>query len=151
MNRNFVEILSELSAAGAEFLLVGGWAVAAHGFPRYTGDFDIWVRAEPRNAHRVYAALAAFGAPLEALEPNELAAPGLVFQMGLPPQRIDILTQISGVAFEDAWAKRVTLTLDGVEVPIIGLDDLITNKRTSARPKDLLDAEQLEAIRERSS
>jgi len=147
MNRNFVEILSELSGAGAEYLVVGGWAVAAHGFPRYTGDFDIWVRADSANAQRVYGALMAFGPPLDGLAAGELAVPGVIFQMGLPPQRIDILTRVDGVDFDAAWSRRVVLTIEGVKIPVIGLDDLITNKRASGRPKDLMDVENLEAIK----
>jgi len=148
MNRHFVEILSALSDAGADFMVVGGWAVAAHGYPRYTGDFDIWIRPESGNAERVYAALAAFGAPLGDLSREELAVPGLVFQMGLPPQRIDIINELEGIEFEHAWARRVTITLGGLAVPVIGRDDLIANKRATARPKDLADAAELERIRE---
>jgi len=151
MNRNFVEMLSELSDAGAEYLVVGGWAVAAHGFPRYTGDFDVWVRADAANANRVYAALMAFGAPLDGLAASELATPGVVYQMGLPPQRIDILTHVDGIDFEAAWGRRAVLTIDGIAIPVISLADLITNKRASGRPKDLVDIENLEAIKTRAT
>lgn len=151
MNRNFVEMLSALCAAQAEFLVVGGWAVTVHGFTRYTGDFDVWVRADQANSHRVYAALAAFGATLGELDRAELAVPGIVYQMGLPPQHIDIITELEGVDFEGAWSRRMMVQLGGLDVPIIGLDDLIANKRATGRAKDLLDVAELEAIRARST
>ncbi|HMM35235.1 MAG TPA: hypothetical protein PKA62_10955, partial [Thermoanaerobaculia bacterium] len=111
MERDFVEMLSALDAAGAEYLVVGAHALAAHGVPRATGDLDIWVRATPENARRVLAALREFGAPLFDLTANDLSRPGTVFQIGVVPVRIDLLTSISGVGFEEAWAGRV-------EVPI---------------------------------
>src|SRR6185369_14866762 len=100
-------MLSALSGAGADFLVVGAHALAVHGHPRATGDLDIWVRATPENAQRVWGALASFGVPLADLVIADLSAPGIVFQMGLPPSRIDILTDITGVTFEDAWPRRV--------------------------------------------
>ena len=108
MNRDFVEMLLELSVAGAEFMVVGAHALAAHGVPRATGDIDIWVRPTDLNAERVLQALAAFGAPLYDLSKDDLTKTDTVFQMGVPPGRIDILTGISGVAFDDAWERRVT-------------------------------------------
>ncbi len=147
MNRNFVEMLSALSDARADYLVVGGWAVAAHGFPRFTGDCDIWIRTTPDNARRVFAALAAFGASLDALREEDLASPGIVFQIGLPPQRIDIITDLEGIDFDQAWPRRVHVSVGGIEVPMIGLDDLIANKRATGRPRDLIDIAELEAIR----
>lgn len=144
MNRDFVEILHELSAAGAEFLVVGAHAVAAHERPRATGDLDIWVRATLDNATRVWTALTAFGAPLHDLTIEDLSLPGIVFQMGLPPYRIDILTEISGVTFEEAWPNRIVNHFEGQPYPVIGKADLIRNKLASGRKKDLIDAEELE-------
>ena len=144
MNRDFAEMLSALSEAGAEFLVVGAHALAVHGHPRATGDLDIWVRATPGNAPRVWAALASFGAPLTDLSLEDLSAPGVVFQMGLPPSRIDILTGITGVTFDEAWPRRFVATVSGIDIPFLGLDDLLTNKRASARPKDLADVAALE-------
>ena len=108
MNRDFVEMLSELSAAGVDFIIVGAHALAAIGITRATGDLDIWVRPTPANASRVITALERFGAPLFDLTPADLTAPDTVFQIGMVPSRIDILSGISGVTFEDAWAARQT-------------------------------------------
>ena len=144
MNRDFAEMLAALSAAGAEFLIVGAHALAAHGTPRATGDLDIWVRPTPENAERVMKALRAFGAPLFDLTVEDLATEGIVFQMGLPPARIDILTAISGVTFAEAWPTRITLETSGTALAFIGRTELIQNKRAAARPKDLVDADILE-------
>ncbi|KAA0255837.1 hypothetical protein FBQ97_05055 [Acidobacteria bacterium ACD] len=144
MNRDFVEMLSALSEAGAEFLLVGAHALAAHGHPRATGDLDLWVRADAANARRVLQALGRFGSPLFDLSEADLAREGTVFQIGVPPARIDLLTSVSGVRFEEAWPRRTTVTLAGVAVGVIGREDLIRNKRATGRAQDLLDAERLE-------
>jgi len=139
MNRDFVEMLSALSAAGAEYLIVGAHALAAHGLPRATGDLDIWVRPEPDNAARVIAALRSFGAPLFDLSEADLTRPDTVFQIGVVPSRIDILTAISGVAFNDAWPRRLIIAIEGQALPFLSREDLERNKRASGRPKDLAD------------
>jgi hypothetical protein len=139
VNRDFVEILSGLSAAGADFLIVGAHALAAHGVPRATGDLDIWVRPTVDNAERVLLALQRFGAPLFDLTVADLTRSDTVFQIGLPPSRVDILSGISGVAFDGAWARRTLLTVEGIEVAVLSRDDFIANKRAAGRPKDLLD------------
>ena len=144
MNRDFAEMLSELSAAGAEFLVVGAHALAAHGTPRATGDLDLWVRPTRENGERVLVALRKFRAPLFDLTLDDLSQPGIVFQIGLPPARIDILTGISGVTFDEAWPRRVVATVAGQPLPFIGLADLIRNKRAAGRAKDLADVEALE-------
>ena len=144
MNRDFVEMLSALCDAGAEFLIVGAHAMAVHGRPRATGDLDIWVRPTPENAERVWAALEVFGAPLHELSKDDLSTTGVVFQIGLPPSRIDILTSISGVEFEAAWAGRVPLHIGDVEVVVIGRQELIQNKRAVGRPRDVADVAELE-------
>src|SRR6266446_4419960 len=136
MNRDFAEMLSALSAAGAEYLIVGAHALAAHGRPRATGDLDIWVRPTEENAHKVWAALARFGAPLSALKRVDLWTPGMVFQIGVEPVSIDILTAIDGVEFDDAWPRRLVLDIDGQTVQLLGRDDLIRNKRAAVRPQD---------------
>lgn len=143
MERDFVEMLSALDAAGAEYLVVGAHALAAHGVPRATGDLDIWIRATPENARRVLAALREFGVPLFDLTANDLSRPGTVFQIGVVPVRIDLLTSISGVGFEEAWAGRVEVPIEGVIVGVLGRKELVLNKRATGRPKDLLDAESL--------
>ena len=144
MNRDFVEMLSALFEAGAEFLVVGAHALAAHGKPRATGDLDLWVRPSPENAVRVMAALKKFGAPLFDLSLEDLSTPGIVFQMGLPPCRIDLLTGISGVTFDEAWPGRLEATVAGLRLPFLGRAELVKNKRAAGRPKDLVDAAELE-------
>jgi hypothetical protein len=143
MSRDFVEMLSALSAAGARFLIVGAHALAAHGVPRATGDLDIWIQPTPGNAARVFEALRSFGAALFDLSVDDLSKPDTVFQIGLPPSRIDILTTISGVDFDDAWARRIEVTIGDLRVGVIGRTDFIANKKASGRPKDLLDLELL--------
>lgn len=137
-------MLRELSATGADFLIVGGYAVAVHGYVRSTADFDIWVRPTPENAVLVYGAIVRFGAPVDELTVEDLATPGLIYQIGIKPERIDILTRISGVDFETAWGRRTEVTVDGDVYAVIGRQDLITNKRASGRPLDLIDADKLE-------
>ncbi len=126
-------------------MVVGAHALAAHGVPRATVDLDVWIDASPENASRVWAALAAFGAPLEALDITQadFTRPDTVAQFGLPPWRIDILTGISGVTFHEAWPERIEAQFDDVLVPFIGIAALIRNKRASGRLKDLADIESL--------
>ena len=149
MNRDFVEMLSALCAAGAEFLVVGAHALAAHGAPRATGDLDIWVRATPDNADRVLEALRQFGAPLLDLTKADLVSPDVVFQIGLAPSRIDLLTSITGVEFDRAWPNRIHVTIGELTVPVLGRNDFIANKEATGRPRDLLDVALLQADRER--
>jgi hypothetical protein len=144
MNRDFAEMLSALSDAGADFLVVGAHALAAHGLPRATGDLDIWVRPSADNARRVLEALRTFRAPLHDLSEDDLTRAGTVFQIGVVPNRIDILTEISGVAFEDAWPRREWLVVEGQRLPFLGRADLIANKRAAGRPRDLADVAALE-------
>lgn len=126
-------------------MVVGAHALAAHGVPRATGDIDIWVRPTDENAERVLRALAAFGAPIFDLSKDDLTKPDTVFQMGVPPGRIDILTGISGVDFDDAWKRRLNLVLPGMNVAIavISKVDFLANKRAAGRAKDLLDVRML--------
>jgi len=141
---DFLDLLTALNAADARFLLVGGHAVGFHGVPRATKDIDVWIEASPDNAARVVAALRAFGAPLGELTERDLAQPGQGFRMGAPPFRIEILTQISGVAFADAWPRRERTEVDGIPLQVIGRSDLLDNKRAAARTRDLADVEALE-------
>lgn len=145
MNRDFVEMLSALSAANVDFIIVGAHALAVHGVPRATGDIDIWVRPTSSNAERVLQALAAFGAPLSDLTKEDLERMDTVFQIGVPPSRIDILTGISGVTFDRAWGNRVKVSLPDVPtpVPVLSKEDFVANKKASGRAKDLLDLELL--------
>jgi hypothetical protein len=122
---HYRDILSELSAAGAEYLLVGAFAMAAHELPRATGDIDLWIRPTPENARKVWNALARFGAPMEKLTVEELADPDIFFQIGVAPVRVVILTGIDGVDFDDAWAERVVSEFDGVAVPVLSRRHLL--------------------------
>lgn len=144
MDANFRDMLNALSAAGVEFLVVGAHALAVHGRPRATGDLDIWVRSTPDNARRVYAALADFGAPLAGIVPNDFSTTDVVYQVGLPPSRIDVLTGLTGLTFAEAWPRRAEVTLAGVRVALLGREDLIANKRATGRPQDLADVAALE-------
>ncbi|MBA2662264.1 MAG: hypothetical protein H0U74_08200 [Bradymonadaceae bacterium] len=151
MNDDFQDLLRELCDVEARFLIVGAYALAAHGKPRATGDIDVWVDPTPENAQRVYAALQAFGAPLHELSIADLQTPNIVFQMGLPPRRIDILTQISGVDFGDAWPNRIMVAFGQVTVPVLGAEDFIRNKRETGRPKDIVDADDLRELLHKKS
>ena len=146
MNRDFVEMLSALNATGADFLIVGAHAVAAHGHPRATGDLDIWVRSSSENAHRVLRALKEFGAPLSNLSLEDLLHPDTVFQIGVSPCRIDILTSITGVDFEIAWRNKIEIKIEDLSVFCIGKHDLLQNKKATGRPQDLADVVSLEKI-----
>jgi hypothetical protein len=143
VNEDFRDLLAALSEAGARFLIVGAYAVSFHAEPRATGDLDIWVEATPENAKRVLAALRAFGAPLHDLTEGDLASSDVVFQIGLPPRRIDILTSITGVTFDEAWPDRDEVTYGKVQSPVIGRQALIKNKTALGRPKDLIDVDLL--------
>jgi hypothetical protein len=148
LNKNFNDMLSALSDAGAEFLIVGAHALAAHGYPRATGDLDIWIRPTAENAGRVWLALERFGAPRRNLTQQDLSTPDTVFQIGVPPQRIDRLTSIDGVTFDDAWQDRKVSKLGQLSVAFLGRNQLLTNKRTTGRPKDIADAAWLEESRD---
>lgn len=145
--KDFRDLLRAFIDHEVRFLVVGAYALAVHGRPRATGDLDVWVETSPTNADRVFAALQAFGAPMHDLTRNDLTSPGVVFQIGLPPLRIDILTQISGVEFPEAWTRRSEADFEGIRVAVIGRDDLLINKRASGRAKDLVDVERLEPAR----
>jgi hypothetical protein len=144
LNPDFRDMLSAFCDDKVEFMVVGAYALASHGFPRATGDIDLWVRCSDENAARVWSALTQFGAPLHDLTVDDLKTPGMVFQIGLAPRRIDILTSISGVEFDDAQRNCKQVNLDGLAIQIIGRDDLLTNKRASGRPKDRADVAWLE-------
>ena len=145
LNPDYRDMLSALCAEGVEFLLVGAFALAAHGLPRATGDIDIWIRRSPDNAGRVWRALARFGAPTHDLTLDDLTMPDVVFQIGVAPRRIDILTSIDGVAFDEAWPHRLVVELEGLRIPVIGRAHLIENKRAAGRPQDLADLARLDA------
>jgi hypothetical protein len=145
---DFRDLLIELYDAGADFVLLGGHAVAYHGHPRATKDMDVLVRASRENAERVYRALAAFGAPLAMFEVTEadFASYDGVLQIGLPPWRIDILNRADGITFDEAVAAGESFDLDGRRIPVIGRDALLKNKQAANRPQDLADVEALSRV-----
>jgi hypothetical protein len=140
------EFIALLNSHGAEYLIVGGHAVAYHGHPRFTGDIDFLVRTTELNVRRLLAVLEEFGFGSVGISERDLLQPGRVIQLGQPPNRIDLLTSISGVTFDAAWETRVETTIDDQTVQIIGWDDLLTNKRASGRQKDLTDLEKLLSV-----
>jgi hypothetical protein len=144
MNQDFVDLLRAFAARDVRFLIVGAYALALHGRPRATGDLDVWIDATPENAGRVMAALAAFGAPLEQVREADFSRPGIVYQIGVAPGRIDILTQLTGLTFDEAWAGRVRHALGDANADFIGRDAFLRNKRATGRAKDLGDIEGME-------
>ncbi len=148
MTKDFKDLLRALNARGAEYLIIGGHAYSVYTDPRTTKDLDLFIRSDPQNARAVFAALAEFGAPLQGMSPADFAD-GTTFQIGQPPDRIDVLQRIDGVTFEEAWANRLDGMIDGeVPAPIISRADLIRNKLASGRDQDLLDVKKLRRAEE---
>jgi len=143
LNPDYRDILSAFADAEVEYLVIGAYALAAHGHPRATGDIDLWVRSTPENAQRVLEALSAFGAPLAEVTREDFETPDTVFQIGVPPRRIDILTTIEGVQFDEAWPERLELEIDDLPVLVIGREHFIQNKQALGRSQDLADVERL--------
>jgi hypothetical protein len=143
VNEDFQGLLAALLASEVRFLVVGAHALAVHGVPRATGGLDVWILPDPVSAERVWAALGRFGAPMDTLgaAPGDLTRPGLVLQIGLPPRRIDILTELTGVDFESAWRTRVVHRVGSLEIPFLDRQTLI--RRATGRLRDLADVERL--------
>jgi hypothetical protein len=148
VNEDFVDMLMALTGRQVEFLIVGAYALAAHGFPRATGDIDIFVAPTAENARRVHEALLEFGAPVGAhgVSAKDFETKGTVYQIGLPPRRIDLLTSISGVEYEEATTHAIHGHVGPCAVRFIGKAALIKNKSSTGRTKDLADVEQLAAL-----
>lgn len=149
--QDFADLLIELCERKAEFLLVGGWAVILYGHVRATDDMDIFVRSSTSNSERVFAALEAFGAPLRehSVAPGHFAREGDAYRFGIAPLKIEVLTKISGVSFDEALRGSMTFDLEGHPIPYIGKAALIANKKSAGRLKDLADVEELERLGER--
>ena len=147
LNSDYKDMLQALLDNDVNFLLVGAYAMGAHGYPRATGDIDIWVEPSAENSARVYRSMIAFGAPLHEIDESTFATPGVVFQIGVAPRRIDIITTISGVQFDDARRQQQIAEIEDLPVPILSINDLIRNKRATGRDKDRLDADRLEKDR----
>jgi len=144
VNQDFVDLLRAFSDHKVRFLIVGAYALGVHGRPRATGDLDVWIDPTPQNAEQVMSALRTFGAPMSDITIADFSQPGIVFQMGLPPYRIDVLTALSGLSFSEAWPSRTTAAFGTLMVDVIGREAFIVNKRATGRAKDLGDIESLD-------
>ena len=144
MNQDFIDLLRAFSAAKVRFLIVGAYALALYGRPRATGDLDVWIEPTHENARRVMDALADFGAPLSEISEADFRRPGVVYQIGVPPGRIDILTELTGLTFAEGWNDRLRSRFGEVDVVFFGRGWFIRNKKATGRPKDLGDIEGLE-------
>jgi hypothetical protein len=147
LNEDYREMLQALSDEKVRFILVGAYALAAHGYPRATMDIDIWVKPSPDNAEAVLRALRNFGASLHDLTKEDLQEEGTIFQIGVAPRRIDIITAASGLQFENAYQNSILVNIEGIGVRIPSVGDLIVNKKATGRTKDFADAEALESLR----
>jgi hypothetical protein len=144
MYQDYKDLLSAFNAHGVKYLIVGGYAVIFHAQPRFTKDIDLFIQADPANAQATYAALAAFGAPLQGIKPEDFSVRGCFFRFGHDPRCVDILPDIPGVDFEAAWGRRVEGVLDqksGLKAFFIAAPDLIASKLAAGRPQDIADAE----------
>jgi hypothetical protein len=143
LNEDYKEMLQILLGNDVKFLVVGAYAMGAYGYPRATGDFDIWVDASSANSKKMYRSLSEFGAPLSELTCDTFTEKGIIFQIGVTPRRIDIITMIDGVDFRQAYSDRQDILIGDIKVPFISKKDLIKNKESTGREKDKLDAESL--------
>ncbi len=143
MHQDFLDLLRAFIDGNVRYLIVGAYALGVHGRPRATGDLDVWVDPTPENAAKVIAALEQFGAPTARVSAADFSRPGVVFQMGLPPVRIDVLTELSGLIFSEAWSTRTQAAFGPVTADVIGRDAFIRNKRATGRARDLGDIEAL--------
>jgi hypothetical protein len=146
LNQDYRDMLSLLLENKVEFLLVGAYALAVHGYPRATADIDIFVRPSVENATRLYRVLSDFGAPLGKISPSDFEVPGTIVQIGVKPRRIDLITAIDGLSFDEAFSDKETVTIDDLGVPVISRQKLIINKLATGRDKDRLDAEELQSL-----
>lgn len=146
VNSDFSDLLRLFSAKNVRYLVIGGYAVTQHAEPRFTKDLALWISTDTSNANAVYDALREIGAPLTDLTVDDFAEEGYFYQMGVPPLRVDLLMGIPGVEFEEAWKRRVEVVFDDLPVLFISRQDLITAKRASGRPQDMIDADLLSQV-----
>jgi len=144
LSKDFKEFIELLNGHNVRYLVVGGYAVAFHGYPRYTKDLDVWIELSPENADKVIKALEAFGFGSLGLKPKDFLESNQIIQLGYPPNRIDILTSLTELKFEDCYTARVEVDIQGLKINFIDLENLKHNKRATGRPQDLADAENLE-------
>jgi predicted nucleotidyltransferase len=147
MNSDFKDLLGSLCRFQVRYLVVGGYAVMHHTEPRFTKDLDLWIEPTPENAERLRKALSDFGAWLDHMSVEDFSKEKVMFQLGIPPVRIDLLTSIPGLDFAPSWNRKSTATIDGQDIPMVGLDDLITAKEHAGRDQDLLDLAKLKTAR----
>ncbi|MCH8010834.1 MAG: nucleotidyltransferase [Candidatus Marinimicrobia bacterium] len=143
LNQDYKEMLSILLEEKVEFLLVGAYALAAHGFPRATGDIDIFIRPSFINSQKVHKSLLKFGTPMGNINTNDFEKSGVIFQIGIAPRRIDIINDIDGVSFDSAFEDKIIVEIDGLKIPIISKEKMIKNKESTGRDQDTLDAKML--------
>lgn len=146
LQRDFKEFIELLNENDVEYLMIGGYAVAFHGYPRFTQDIDIWVRPTRENARRVVKTLSDFDFPTDKIRIETFTEPDVLFQLGRPPFRIDILTTVDGIKFENCYKRRIIQNWDGLELKVISLKDLRKNKQASGRDKDLVDLKRLNKL-----
>jgi hypothetical protein len=147
LNKDYKEILQLLLEEQVDFILVGAYALGAHGYPRATGDIDIWVKADEINSINIYKALERFGAPVDQITVNDFASEGIVFRIGVTPRRIDIITRIDGVSFDEADEDKIIVEVEDLKLPILSFDKLIQNKLSTGRERDELDVKLLQKRR----
>ena len=143
LNEDYKEMLQILLSADIKFLVVGAYALGIYGFPRATGDFDIWVESSVGNSKKIYKALHKFGAPLTDIDEKTFSEKGIIFQIGVVPRRIDIITDIDGVNFEESYKTKVIVEIENLKIPFLSKSDLIKNKKSTGREKDRLDVKYL--------
>jgi len=148
LHRDFRELLESFNAHGVEYVLVGAYALAFHGAPRYTGDHDLFLRPTPENAQRILTALKGFGFGSLGLAVEDFTAPDRVVQLGVHPVRVDLVTALTGVTWEEVWSARTELTTDGIRIAVIDRGAFVKNKRATGRPMDLVDAELVDTDEE---
>lgn len=144
LNEDYKEMLQILLDNEVKFIVVGAYAMGAHGYPRATGDIDIWIEPSESNSKAVYRSLIAFGAPVGDIDETTFVEKGIVFQIGVAPRRIDIITQVSGLKFNEAHQQHEVIDVEGLALPFLSQSDLIKNKRATGREKDRLDADRME-------
>ncbi len=139
LNADYKEMLQLLSEEQVDYIIVGAYALGTHGYPRATGDIDIWIKPDSVNSKKLYKALARFGVPLDKVNADEFSSEGIIFQIGVVPRRIDIITQIDGISYEEADEDKIIVETEGLKIPVLSLDKLIKNKKATGREKDKLD------------
>ncbi len=143
LNKDYKEMLQILLKNKVRFLVVGAYAMGVYGYPRATGDFDIWVEATKENSNRIFKSLIEFGTPIKEINDTTFSEKGIIFQIGVAPRRIDIITEIDGVVFDEGYITRQEVEIENIKIPFLSKDNLIKNKQSTGREKDKLDVENL--------